>query len=71
MIGDGGDIYSELGFDGAKLSSGERNRLQIALALSTEPGILILDEPTAGLDKSRTESLVAALVNYCRQKIAR
>ncbi|MBR1807133.1 MAG: ATP-binding cassette domain-containing protein [Selenomonadaceae bacterium] len=65
---DGFDIDSEIGFDGAKLSGGERNRLQIALALSTEPGILILDEPTAGLDKSRAESLVTALVADSRKK---
>ncbi len=65
---DGFDVDSEVGFDGAKLSGGERNRLQIALAVATEPDVLILDEPTAGLDKSRAESLVAALVDDCRQK---
>ncbi len=65
---DGFDVDSEVGFDGAKLSGGERNRLQIALAVATEPDVLILDEPTAGLDKSRAESLVAALVDDCRKK---
>ena len=65
---DGFDIDSEIGFDGAKLSGGERNRLQVALAVATNPDVLILDEPTAGLDKSRAEILVAALVDDCRKK---
>ena len=61
------DIDSDIGEDGAKLSGGERNRLQIALALATNPEILILDEPTAGLDKFRAESLVNNLVDDCKK----
>lgn len=62
------DVDTEIGEDGAKLSGGERNRLQIALALATNPDVLILDEPTAGLDKFRAESLVSNLVDDCRKK---
>ncbi len=56
------DLDAEIGENGAKLSGGERNRLQIALALASEPDILILDEPTAGLDRRRAEKLVENLI---------
>ena len=57
------DISAQIGEDGANLSGGEKVRLQIALALAKNPDILILDEPTAGLNKNLAEKLVAAIVD--------
>lgn len=54
-------LESVKGTKAAKLSGGYKRRLNIAIALSKQPSIIFLDEPTVGIDPISRESIISLL----------
>jgi ATP-binding cassette, subfamily B, bacterial len=55
-----------VGERGVTLSHGQRQRIAIARAAMRKAPIVILDEPTTGLDQSNEAAVISALAELCR-----
>ncbi|TQM96146.1 putative ABC transport system ATP-binding protein [Ornithinimicrobium humiphilum] len=51
-----------------QLSGGERQRVGIARGLANHPGLLLVDEPTAALDRQRSQDIVALLAAQAKER---
>jgi ATP-binding cassette subfamily C protein LapB len=57
---------TEIGEAGSRLSAGQRQRIALARALIGDPPVLLLDEPSASLDRQAEESLRDVLAQLGR-----
>lgn len=55
-------IRPEMRFD--RLSKGQQRRVQLLLALAQRPSVLVMDEPTDGLDPAMREQMLSTLADH-------
>jgi branched-chain amino acid transport system ATP-binding protein len=61
------DLYGLAGKPVHELSYGEQRQLEIAIALASEPELLLLDEPTSGIAPAETARMIALIAGLPRR----
>lgn len=64
------NLYNERNFPANTLSYGKHRSLEISMALATDPDLVMLDEPTAGMSKDETHYAVELIRRLTEGKTA-
>jgi putative ABC transport system ATP-binding protein len=62
------DIDAQAEQPARELSAGQQQRVALAKALSTDPGLVLADEPTGNLDTRRGRAVLTLLEELCRER---
>jgi branched-chain amino acid transport system ATP-binding protein len=65
-----GDLFEQRYRPAGTLAQADRRRLEIARALASQPKLLLLDEPSVGMDDTETDALVADIMRLRAQNPA-
>jgi len=61
-------LYGKRDLPAHALSHGEQRHLELAMALATDPEVLLLDEPTAGMSAEEIQSTMKLLQEVARER---
>ncbi len=62
------DMHSSIHVRASELSGGQRRRLSVALAFIGRPKVVILDEPTSGVDSAARRNIWEIITHYKKGK---
>jgi len=61
------NLYEEKDMLSEALSHGDRKKLELGMVIAMKPHLLLLDEPTAGMNPTETESTISLIRDIARQ----